>query len=115
MNDFVTERKGNDSIYRTNVNELTIRVSNTDRISIRLPKGTYKFSDLELHKENYEILKALKVTSDREPEVPVTWEGNRVTVSYDNKTAEAYMTLPIPFEKGWTAKVNDQKQAIMRG
>lgn len=112
VNDYVTHRKKSDSIYRTNVNELTVRVSNADRISIRLPKGTYTLKNMELHEENYEVLKALKDASDREAEVPVRWEGNHVNVSYDNTTAQSYMTLPIPFEKGWTVKNNGKKQKI---
>ncbi|MBE1553231.1 YfhO family protein [Sporosarcina limicola] len=114
VNEFNTYRKRSTSIYRTNMNDITIRVSHTDRISIRLPKGNYTIANFELHEENYELLKTLKGASELEPEVPVVWEGGRVALAYDNNTGQTHMTLPIPFEKGWTAKINGQKQKIER-
>lgn len=112
VNEFVTSRKKNDSIYRTHVDDLTIRVSATDRISIRLPKGNYTLNTIELHGETYEMLETLKAASRHEPEIPVSWEGNRVKIVYDNTTSQSFMTLPIPFEKGWTAKINGKKVQV---
>lgn len=109
VNEFVTSRKKNDSIYRTHVDDLTIRVSTADRISIRLPKGNYILNNIELHGETYEMLETMKAASQHEPEIPVSWEGNQVKVSYDNTTNQSYITFPVPFEKGWTAKVNGKK------
>ncbi|MFD1929830.1 YfhO family protein [Sporosarcina siberiensis] len=114
VNDFVTERKNNESIYRTNVNDLTIRVANEKRISIRLPKGNYSLKDFELFGENYEVLKSAKRKSEVEKEIPVIWEGNTATLSYINDTGQKYLTVPIPYEKGWSVKINGEKQTIER-
>lgn len=109
VNDFVTKRKKNDSVYRTDVDDLTIRVSAADKISIRLPKGNYTLKNFTLHEETYKVLETAKAASDREPEVPISRERNHVGISYDNTTGQTYMALPIPFEKGWTAKINGEK------
>jgi len=114
VNDFVTERKSNNSIYRTNVNDLTIRVANENRISIRLPKGKYSLKNFELFGENYEVLKSAKRKSEIEKEIPVIWEGNKATLSYINDTGQKYLTVPIPYEKGWSVKINGEKQTIER-
>ncbi|MFP3326304.1 YfhO family protein, partial [Planococcus sp. SIMBA_160] len=56
LDDYVTSRKSNTSIYKTGVNEVTIRVPAEKILSIRVPKGTYELSQLKLYHEPYRIL-----------------------------------------------------------
>lgn len=114
VNDYVTTRKKNTSIYKTGVNKITIRVPNRERISIRVPKGKYKLTDLELYEEDYDYLHRAKKESLRIPEVPVYWSGNKVTLIYDNKENDHFATVPIPFEKGWTLRMNGQRVDVLR-
>ncbi|MBB4825190.1 putative membrane protein YfhO [Sporosarcina luteola] len=114
VNDFVTERKKNDSIYRTNVNELTIRVPAEERIRIRVPKGKYDLRDFALFTEDYALLKEMKKQSDAMPPASVTWSGHHAHVKVNHTESDSYIVLPIPYERGWTAKVNGTKQEILR-
>ncbi|MFC5591828.1 YfhO family protein [Sporosarcina soli] len=112
VNEYETSRKINKSIYKTNVDDLTIRVAKNERIAIRLPKGRYQLKDLKLYEEDYTLLRAVKERSNSEPDVPVKWERNTVEMTYDNRTGQTYMALPIPFEKGWNVYVNGQKKKL---
>lgn len=114
VNEYQTIRKKNSSIYKTGVDQLTIRVSAAPEISIRLPKGTYALSDLKLYAEDYASLKTAKALSEQQPDIPYTWSKNKVSLTYDNDTAERFITLPIPFEKGWKASINGQRQDVLQ-
>lgn len=114
VNGFTTERKENDSIYRTNVNDLTIRVPSEERISIRVPKGKYELRDFTLYTEDYSLLKAVKEQSDRKAPIEVDWSGSKAKVVLDNQEGDSHLTLPIPFEKGWTARLNGEKTPILQ-
>lgn len=74
VNDYVTSRKSNESIYKTGVYDLTIRVPKTDKISIRLPKGKYQLDHLSLHQEDYQLLKKRPPKKRRPP----TWTGGTI-------------------------------------
>lgn len=112
VNEYETSRKINKSIYKTGVNDLTIRVAKNEQISVRLPKGRYQLKDFKLYSEDYSVLKAVKEQSDLEPDIPVKWERNKVEIAYENHTGQTYMSLPIPFEKGWHVYVNGQKKKL---
>ncbi|MEC1591638.1 YfhO family protein [Bacillus sonorensis] len=112
VNDYVTSRKSNQSIYKTGIYDLTIRVPKADKISIRLPEGTYKLDDLELYQENYQALK--KAAAKKAPSAHMTWEQNKLSISYQNLNKDRYMVLPIPFEKGWEVTVNGKKQTVQK-
>ncbi len=114
VNGFTTERKDNDSIYRTNVNDLTIRVPSEERIAIRVPKGKYDLRDFSLYTEDYSLLKAVKEQSDREAPIEVEWSGSKAEIELDNQKGDSHIVLPIPFEKGWTAKRNGEKTPILQ-
>ncbi|WP_430001249.1 YfhO family protein [Metabacillus fastidiosus] len=114
VNDFETLRKSNASIYKTNVNDLVIRVPKAEKISIRVPKGKYKLVNLEVYKENYQLLEGLKNEVYNNPQAAVTWKNNKIKINYNNANAEKYMTLPIPFEKGWSLSINGHKQEILQ-
>ncbi|RKL66305.1 hypothetical protein CR203_15535 [Salipaludibacillus neizhouensis] len=110
VNDYRTTRKHNQSIYKTYVDDLTIRVAKAERVSIRVPKGEYILKDIELYQENYHSLE----TAHRNASAiePVNWVGNKLTVTYDNEGNDRYMVLPIPFERGWELHINNKKQAV---
>lgn len=114
VNDYVTSRKKNTSIYRTGVNNLTIRVAGEDKISIRLPKGIYELADLALYEENYQSLMTAKKESEQQSDLPFTWSKNKINIIYDNEANEKYMTLPVPYEKGWKVYINGQKGNLLQ-
>ncbi|MFT8321070.1 MAG: YfhO family protein [Bacillus sp. (in: firmicutes)] len=114
VNDYETTRKSNHSIYKTNVNEITVRIKKTDEIMIRVPKGKYHIANFKLYEEDYHLLEAVKKENDKKANVPATFSKNRVAISYDNKTNQQYMILPIPFEKGWKVYVNGKKQKVLQ-
>src|SRR5699024_3301390 len=111
VNEYKTLRKKNSSIYKTGVDNLTIRVSAAPEISIRLPKGTYTLTDLQLFGENYEVLKKNHQSSS---DISYEWEKNRLEVSFNNVEQAQFMQLPIPFEKGWQAYVNGEEQEVLQ-
>lgn len=114
INDYVTSRKKNTSIYKTGVDKLTIRVSADKIISIRVPKGKYELAELELYEEDYQLLHSAKKESENIPDVPISWSGNKVDILYKNETNEQFATLPIPYEKGWTLFINGEKSEILQ-
>lgn len=114
VNEYDTTRKKNSSIYKTGVDQLTIRVSAAPKIAIRLPKGTYALTDLQVYAENYDVLKTARTVSEEQADIPYTWSKNKVAVTYNNDTAEGFITLPIPFEKGWKGYVNGKKQDVLQ-
>lgn len=114
VNEYRTSRKKNTSIYKTGVEKVTIRVAGDERVTIRLPKGQYQLSDLELYEEDYNLLHAVKIKSDLMNNIPINWTGNKIKISYDNELNEDYATIPVPFEKGWTVRINGQKTDLIQ-
>ncbi|NPC91903.1 YfhO family protein [Bacillus sp. WMMC1349] len=112
VNDYVTSRKSNQSIYKTGIYDLTIRVPKAEKISIRLPKGEYALKNVKLYQEDYQTLK--KATLSTASTAKMNWERNKLSISLDNKNSDRYMVLPIPYEKGWEVTVNGQKQAVQK-
>lgn len=112
VNDYKTTRKAADSIYRTNVDKLVIRVKAKDRISLRVPDGTYELTDLQLYEETYEVLQRAAEKSRDQSVENLRWEGNQLSFTYDNKKHDRYAAIPLPYEKGWRLTVNGQKQEI---
>ncbi|WP_289889534.1 YfhO family protein [Virgibacillus pantothenticus] len=110
VNKYRTTRKPAHSIYKTNINDLIIRVPAKDIISIRLPKGEYELKNLTLYEEDYKELHQAVQAADHSPSF--TWEKNKLTIDYNNQTREKWMALPIPFEKGWKLWINGKEQAI---
>lgn len=110
VNEYRTTRKHNKSIYKTGLNNLVIRVPKKEKISIRVPKGTYELKNIELYEENYQELKTASEKSKNEP--LFKWKKNVLTLSFNNQTKEKYMVLPIPYEKGWELRINGDKTPI---
>lgn len=111
VNEYTTFRKKNNSIYKTGVEDLTIRVQAAEKIAIRLPKGKYQLTDMQVFAEDYHMLAAEKQASNAD--IPFVWEKNKVSLTYDNVKNEQYMMLPIPFEKGWELTVNGEKAELL--
>lgn len=112
VNDYQTTRKANDSIYRTFADDLTIRTAATDKISIRLPKGTYALTDIEIYEEPYETLKAQTEKNSGLSQLDI--EGSSVEMVYENVEKAPYLTTAIPFERGWRASVNGKDVDVLK-
>ncbi|WP_100402687.1 YfhO family protein [Bacillus sp. FJAT-42315] len=110
VNDYETSRKAFESIYKTNVNDLMIRVPKKEKISIRVPKGHYVVKSMTLFEEDYQVLKEVATKNEHAPNIMI--KRNKVTIDYNNRTDERWMALPIPFEKGWKLRINGEKQPI---
>ncbi|QXE02111.1 YfhO family protein [Terribacillus sp. DMT04] len=111
VNEFQTDRKSRQSIYRTKVNELTIRVKAADTIRIRLPKGSYNLEDLHLQHEDYQKLENSVTEAE---DIPFSIGHNQVTVDYTNEQEGSYMKIPVPYEKGWQVSVNGEEQELQK-
>ncbi|MES5397924.1 YfhO family protein [Bacillus amyloliquefaciens] len=112
VNDYTTTRKSNQSIYKTGVNDLTVRVPKAKNIQIRLPKGSYQLDRLALYEERYATLKSAYRKAEKEPPADLSWRGNTLHISYENKPRAPYIMLPIPYEKGWELKINGRQEQI---
>ncbi|AZV42677.1 hypothetical protein BAOM_2068 [Peribacillus asahii] len=108
VNDYKTTRKSNQSIYKTGVDDFTIRVPKSKKIKIRLPKGNYILKDLALYEENYHTLETAQKQDYKTAHIK--WVRNKLTITYNNQSSDRYMMLPIPFEKGWEVMINNEKQ-----
>ncbi|MEY8749960.1 YfhO family protein [Alkalicoccobacillus gibsonii] len=111
VNDYVTDRKSRESIYKTGVNDLTIRVPMDETISIRMRKGSYQLDQFSIYQENYEKLDEA-VERAAESDATVSIDGRKMSFTVENANANEYLTIPVPFEKGWTANVNGEKAPI---
>ncbi|WP_010532246.1 YfhO family protein [Lentibacillus jeotgali] len=112
VNSFQTTRKSRESIYKTTVNQITIRVPapKDNEISIRMPAGSYTLKDLEVYTEDYQTLENAKQRSSKHPEVTV--DGNKITVKNLQASQDGYMAIPVPYEKGWHVKVDGESRDI---
>ncbi len=112
VNDYKTTRKAADSIYKTNVDQLVIRVEAENRLSLRVPKGTYELKNLKLYEETYDVLQRAKEESAQLSVKGLRWEGNQLSFTLENTKNDQYAAIPLPYEKGWQLTVNGQKQDI---
>ncbi|MGP4070825.1 YfhO family protein [Halobacillus sp. B29] len=112
VNDYRTSRKSRESFYRTGMNNVTIRVPADEKISIRVPKGDYQLAELELHYATYE---ALEKAYDEANEVSsVAVNGNQVNIQLNNNQKDQFLTIPVPYEKGWHVEVNGESKKVLR-
>lgn len=111
VNSYKTSRKWSGSVYKTYVDDLTIRIPADDTIRIRVPKGTYELTELEIYEEPYEVLQ--KEAEDQPSETPVEWTGSEIKAEYASAKKGDFLVLPIPYEIGWSAKVNGKKTEVM--
>lgn len=112
VNDYQTTRKSNQSVYKTFVDDLTIRIPAEEQIDIRLPEGIYEFSDIQLYSASYEILQEQADQPDLSSDLRI--EGSHVSLDYSNVENDGYLKLAIPYERGWQATVNGQEAQVLK-
>lgn len=78
VNDYQALRKESDSIYQTNINDLTIRVEADDTVKLKLPKGNYSLKNLQIFHEDYMVLREVHERYDEEEALPLKWENGLV-------------------------------------
>ncbi|WP_142826885.1 YfhO family protein [Planococcus soli] len=112
VNSYETTRKSNQSVYKTFVDDLTIRVPADEQIDIRLPEGTYELTGIDLYSENYETLLDEAEQPDRSSNLLI--DGSKVNLDYSNAENDEYLKLSIPYEQGWRAYVNGQETEVLK-
>lgn len=112
VNDYQTTRKSNASVYKTFVDDLTIRIPAAERVKIRVPEGQYELTELELHKESYKFLEARNNRESGLSSLDV--EGSKVEITYNNRWEQDYLAVNIPYEIGWRAAVNGQEVEVLK-
>lgn len=105
VNEFQTIRKEADSIYRTGYNDLTLRVTASDKIQIKLPKGTYQLEDFHIFHEDYQYLKNAYIEYADE-RLSIKWNNGRVEGDVVSEEKDELIVTPIPYEKGWHLQIN---------
>ena len=112
VNDYYTTRKSNQSVYKTFVDDLTIRVPAEEQVEIRLPEGSYELTEIQLSSESYEILREQAAQPDLSSNLEM--DGSHVSLDYSNAENDDYLKLSIPYERGWQAKVNGKKVEVLK-
>ncbi|WKA54279.1 YfhO family protein [Planococcus shixiaomingii] len=112
VNNYLTSRKSNQSVYKTFVDDITIRIPSAERIKIRLPKGTYNLSDLQVFTESYDVLKSQKDVDSGIKGLDIG--GHKVKLEYANSNNDDFLSINVPYEKGWNASVNGQKTEVLK-
>lgn len=112
VNGYQTTRKSNQSVYKTFVDDLTIRVPAEEHIEVRLPKGVYELTDIQLYSESYELLREQANQPDLSSNLKI--DGSKVSLDYSNAKNDEYLKLSIPYEKGWQASVNGKKAEVLK-
>ncbi|MBT2569439.1 YfhO family protein [Planococcus sp. ISL-110] len=112
VNDYQTTRKSNQSVYKTFVDDITIRIPADKQVKIRLPEGSYELTGIQLHSETYEILQEQADQPDRASNLIIN--GSKVTLDYANAANDEYLKLSIPYEQGWRASVNGQETQVLK-
>ncbi len=105
VNEFETDRKSRKSIYKTDINHLTVRVEASETISLRVPQGEYTLTELALYTENYDILQAQQREST---DMQIDLDGRHIKIDMNNEENDQLLMLPVPHEKGWEVKRNGQ-------
>ena len=112
VNAYETSRKSNQSVYKTFVDDLTIRIPADDTIRIRVPNGQYELTELAVYHENYQVLAAEAAENPKSFEIE--WRGSIFEAEYLNDTNSNFLVMPIPYGIGWQAKVNDEKVDVLK-
>lgn len=112
VNEYQTLRKESDSIYRTNINDLTVRIEANDTIKFKLPKGNYDLKNLRIFHEDYTVLREVHERYKEEEALPLKWENGLVKGEVSSEETDEMIVTPIPYEKGWSLKINGDKVPI---
>ena len=111
VNSYKTSRKSNVSVYKTFVDDLTIRIPADGTIRIRVPKGAYRLTELAVYEEPYDLLRA--EAAEAKDGNSFEWNGSHIRANYHNEEDDKFITLPVPYEIGWTAEVNGKKAEVL--
>lgn len=114
VNNYETSRKKNTSIYRTGIDDIVIRVPAERVLSIRVPEGEYELKDIEVYQETYEILEEEVNRQEKGNDTSVTMDKNKVYMNVQNEENGAFVVIPVPYEEGWSAKVNGEKADVLQ-
>lgn len=112
VNDYQTTRKSNQSIYKTFVDDLTIRIPAEESIEIRLPKGEYEITELQVYAASYQALRKQAAQPDLSSNLSI--DGSHVSLNYDNAANDEYLKLTIPYERGWQATINGEQVEVLK-
>lgn len=112
VNDYVTSRKSNQSVYKTFVDDLTIRVPAQEQVEIRVPEGRYILTEIQLFAEDYDTLEREAAEPSSVEELDI--DGSRVEILYDNRAGDEYLSAVIPYERGWSATVNGEDVDVLK-
>ena len=112
VNDYQTTRKSNQSIYKTFVDDLTIRIPADSTVRIRLPKGTYEITEIQVYSASYESLRKQAAQPDLTSQLSI--DGSQVNLNYENMKNDDFLKLSIPYERGWKAQVNGKKVDVLK-
>ncbi|OHX50015.1 hypothetical protein BB776_04080 [Planococcus salinarum] len=96
INSYKTSRKSNVSIYKTFVDDLTLRLPADDTIRIRLRQGTYRLTELAVYEEPYDVFRA--EVADATGGNDFEWDGSRIRVDYRNDENDEFLVLPVPMK-----------------
>ncbi|ANU22217.1 YfhO family protein [Planococcus donghaensis] len=112
VNDYQTTRKSNQSIYKTFVDDLTIRIPAEDLIKIRLPKGEYEITEIQVYAASYQALRKQADEPDLSSNLSI--DGSQVELNFDNAAHDEFLKLSIPYERGWRATINGEKVEVLK-
>ncbi|HSJ37705.1 MAG TPA: YfhO family protein [Planococcus sp. (in: firmicutes)] len=111
INSYKTSRKSNASIYKTFVDDLTLRLPAADTLRIRLRQGTYRLTELAVYEEPYDMLRA--ASAEAAAGKPFEWNGSRIRADFENEGNDEFIVLPVPYEIGWTAEINGERTEVL--
>lgn len=112
VNDYQTTRKSNTSVYKTFVDDITIRIPAAEVVEIRVPEGQYELTELEVYVEPYDLLEAK--SSQESGLSHLNIKGSTVEITYNNSRNDDYLAINIPYERGWRATVNEQDVEVLK-
>ena len=111
VNSYRTTRKSNVSVYKTFVDDLTIRIPADSIVRIRVPEGTYELTELAVYEEPYDVLRSEVEEADGGDRFE--WSGSRIQADYLNAANDKFIVFPVPYEAGWTAEVNGEEKEVL--
>lgn len=111
INAYKTSRKSNASIYKTFVDDLTLRLPSEDTVRIRLRQGTYELTGLTVYEEPYDVLRA--VSAEAVDDNRFEWNGSRIYADFNNEDNDEFIVLPVPYEIGWSAAINGERTEVL--
>lgn len=114
VNHYETSRKKNTSIYRTGIDDVVIRVPAERVLSLRVPEGEYALENIEVYQETYEMLEEEVERQEKNNDSSVVMDKNKIYMNVQNEEKDEFVIIPVPYEEGWSAKVNGEKTDVLK-